>query len=124
MNVELPTKTIDNRDIVCVFANGNNQFIALTYNPSMTNASSYYLQYTYYLIDGKLIPQSVKSTVVGNLNLVDPNTAQLASTRYCLQDGDLVYKPELKINFQFYSMILLFILGIILYKMIIRRLLP
>ena len=43
-------------------------------------------------------------------------------TGTCLQTGDLVYKPEVKIYFEALAFVLCFVIGVLLYSLIIRRL--
>lgn len=42
----------------------------------------------------------------------------------CLETGDLIYKPEIQIYFQFLSFVLVFFAFFLIYRFIIRRLLP
>lgn len=45
-------------------------------------------------------------------------------TGTCLVTGDLVYKPEIEIYFQFLSFVVVIFAFIVIYRFIIRRLLP
>lgn len=64
----------------------------------------------YYIYDGKL----VKSTTSTNANL--------PLNSYCLQPGDLVYRPEVKIHFYFMSFCLVAFIGILLFNILIKNL--
>lgn len=43
-------------------------------------------------------------------------------TGTCLQAGDLVYKPEIKIYFEFISLAVLFAIFVVIFNLIIKRL--
>lgn len=65
----------------------------------------------YYIFDGKAHLQSSDYFQYG-----------YSYTGTCLSTGDLVYKPELKIYFEFISFILYGVIILLIYQLIIRRL--
>ena len=67
----------------------------------------------YYIYDGQ-----------AHLQATDTSSYGYTYTGTCLSTGDLVYKPELTIYYQFISMVLCLTIGFLLYRVIIRRLLP
>lgn len=66
---------------------------------------------TYVLIDGKLYKQSESYSQMG-----------YTYSGTCLSTGDLQYRPEIKIYFEAISFALCFIIGWLLFRLIIRRL--
>lgn len=64
----------------------------------------------YYLYDGKFVR--------GSSN----NHSTLPSDSYCIQSGDLVYKPELEIYFKFISFSLVIFAMLIVWNLIIKNL--
>lgn len=65
----------------------------------------------YYLINQRLIPNSTGSY-------------SSMPSGYICYSGKLEYKPELKIYFPFLAFVLFFFVLIILYKIILKRLIP
>lgn len=77
------------------------------------NSLDHYLNGTrirYYIYDGKLV-RSSSSTYT-----------RLPDNSYCLQSGDLVYKPEIPVYFSFMSMCIVAFAGISLYNIMIKKL--
>lgn len=65
---------------------------------------------TYYLNENQLIRGSSTSS------------SNVPSGVYCLQQGDLVYKPELEIYYQFMSLILIGAALVLIWDLIIKNL--
>lgn len=42
----------------------------------------------------------------------------------CLSTGDLVYKPELQVYFPLFNFVLICLIGLLIYRIFIKRLLP
>lgn len=66
----------------------------------------------YYINEGQLI-ESTRSTY-----------SSIPSGYHCLTQGDLVYKPELQIYFGVFSLAIFCLALSLIYKVIIKRLLP
>lgn len=64
----------------------------------------------YYIYDGKLVKSSTSTYSSLPINSV------------CLSQGDLVYRPEVKIHFYFMSFCLVAFAGILLFNIIIKNL--
>lgn len=80
---------------------------------SSSNTIDHYqnnIRVRYYIYDGKLVRSS------------SSNYSNLPSNSYCLQPGDLVYKPEIEIYFSAIAFALVAFAGILLYNLVIKKL--
>lgn len=80
---------------------------------SSYNTVDHYLNGTrvrYYIYDGKLIRNSNSSYT------------RLPDNSYCLQQGDLVYKPEITVYFPFMSLVIIAFSGVLLFNVFIKKL--
>lgn len=64
----------------------------------------------YYLYDGKLVRNS------------SSNYSNLPTNTYCLQPGDLVYKPEIPVYFSAIAFAMISFAAVVLFNLIIKRL--
>lgn len=84
----------------------------LTSDNSLYNYSADGHTRTHYVIyDGKLVKESEQYSQYG-----------YSYTGTCLSTGDLVYKPELRINFEIYSLAVLLVVGYLLFSFILEKL--
>lgn len=83
----------------------------LSSDSSLYNYSADGHSRTHYVIyDGKLLKESEQTSQYG-----------YDHTGTCLSTGDLVYKPELRIDFEMYSLAVLFLVGYLLFSFIIEK---
>lgn len=98
MNVELPSSG-------CNIINSSTSF----YNYS----SDAHTRESYVIYEGVAYLQSTQTNQYGYTYSGD-----------CLNTGDLVYKPELQIEFSIYSVLIIVLLIVLIYRVMIKRLLP
>lgn len=98
MNVELPSTG-------CNVINSSTSFY--NYSPDSKTRE------TYVIYEG-----------VAHLQSSSYNQYGYSYTGTCVHTGDFVYKPELQVIFPFYAFILAVILFILVYRVMIKRLLP
>ena len=73
-----------------------------------------YTRTRYYLNEGKLVKNNTSQS---NYNSIPTGAT-------CIVTGDLIYKPELEVYVPFLAMTLFVFVLILVYKIIIKRLLP
>lgn len=95
MNVDLPTTG-------CNIINSSTSF----YNYS----DDYHTRSVYFIYDGKAIKQSENYSQYGYTYTGD-----------CLSTGDLVYKPELTVFFQVFSLVMTLFILIVVSKVLFRK---
>lgn len=76
--------------------------------------SNGYTRTRYYINEGKLVKNNTSSS----------NYNSIPSGATCLQQGDLVYRPELEVYIPFLASSLFIFALILVYKIFIKRLLP
>ena len=95
MNVDLPSTG-------CNIINSSTSF----YNYS----SDSHTRVNYIIYDGKAVKQSESYSQTGYIYTGD-----------CLSTGDLVYKPELAVFFQYFSIVLTVVIFAIISKVLLRK---
>lgn len=98
MNVELPSSG-------CNVINSSTTF----YNYSSDSRT----RETYVIYDG-----------VAHLQASQTNQYGYTYSGTCLHTGDLVYHPELQVQFPIYSLFIVVLLTVLVYRVMIKRLLP
>lgn len=98
MDVNLPTTG-------CNILNSANSF----YNYSNGNRT----RATYYIYEG-----------VAHLQSTTTSTTAYTVTGTCLNTGDLVYRPEIGVHFEFMSIVAVALILMLIYHLIFKRLLP
>lgn len=112
MEVEIPTQLSDGSSIDCFHASGTDQFTGVHFGSSVNNT----LYQIFYYYDGKLFPTRLVS---------GPQYYAITYRSVCLNQGDLVYKPEYKeVWFPLASLAVFIFILMLVYKIIIKRLLP
>lgn len=108
MEVEFPVTVSGYPNLQCFIATGSGNFRAIYANS--TSGSYYYA--TYQLTEGKFYRTSQMSYQGGTglIPYCSSNYEQL------YPENPIVYKPELQVYFQFFSVILCSLIGVLLWK--------
>lgn len=112
MQVDFPDSFSGLTDLACVLPAGSGNFI---FNWRQSPSSSSYYRVYYQLVDGKLFPYN---------SVYYSNQRPQCEPSMVVNEGDLVYKPELKVYFPLLSFCIICFLLIMIYRIFIKRLLP
>lgn len=117
MDVEFPASFSGLTDRVCVrMANSYQPDVYEIVWRTSPSASSHYRVF-YKLVGTTLRPFS-SSYYTGN------NGNSECESQYVLQEGDIVYKPELKVYFPVISFCIICFILLMIYRIFLKRLLP
>lgn len=108
MDVQIPTTLSTGESVTCFWKDRYYDHLFYAYHEGLGRREEYWLN------DGKL----VRTMKYGTSNPT-PTVGTI-----CLTQGDIVYKPELKVYFPLLSMALFAFTVWLVYRTILRRLLP